>query len=207
MGFEKNGYGAIHVVSRSEWRDWLAANHGSVEGVWLISHKKATGKPVLDHAEAVEEALCFGWIDSLRNTIDDERFIQLFTPRRRRSPWSKINKGRVGRLIAAGMMTEAGLASIEQATRDGSWEVCDAVESMTIPPDLEAALAGSPAARAAFEQLSPSLTKQIPWRIASAKRPETRAKRIAEIVAAAAEGRNPLDPKPANMRTDANDAP
>ena len=193
MDNEKKGYPTFHASSRAEWREWLAAHHVELDGVWLISYKKSSGKPGVLYPEAVEEALCFGWIDSLANTLDDERYKQLFTPRRRKSPWSSLNKERVEGLIAAGLMTPAGLAKIEAAQRDGTWEIYDAVESLTVPDDLTAALAENPRADNTFRGFSPSQRKQLLWHIVSAKRPETRARRIAEIVDAAAQGRNSLN--------------
>jgi uncharacterized protein YdeI (YjbR/CyaY-like superfamily) len=189
----KEGYGTVLALTREEWRAWLEEHHATSRGIWLISYKKASGKSAVGYAESVEEALCFGWIDSHKKTLADERAIQLFTPRRRKSPWSKSNKERIERLIAEGKMTPAGLAKIEEAQRDGSWEIYDAVETLTMPADLAAALAANPAAEATFRAFSPSQTKQLLWHVESAKRPETRAKRIAGIVAAAAEGRNALD--------------
>jgi uncharacterized protein YdeI (YjbR/CyaY-like superfamily) len=186
-------YEQVHPGTRGEWREWLAANHATSPGVWLVSYKAATGKPRVTYDEAVEEALCFGWIDSRPHTPDDERSMLLFTPRRPRSPWSRLNKERIERLIAAGLMAPAGLAKIETAREDGSWASYDAVEDLTAPEDLLAALAANEAARQHYASFSPSAKKQLLWWIASAKRSETRTKRIAELVAAAAAGRNPLD--------------
>jgi hypothetical protein len=112
---------SVHPLSRAEWRQWLAANHTRTEGIWLISYKKATGKPAVTYDESVEEALCFGWIDSKGNKLDDERSMLWFAPRKPRTGWSKPNKERVERLIQAGLMTPAGLAKIENAKADGSW--------------------------------------------------------------------------------------
>ena len=187
------GYERFQAFSRAEWRAWLAENHAESPGVWLITNKKASGRPGVPYPEAVEEALCFGWIDSRPNKLDDERSMQLYTPRRPKSPWSTVNKGRIERLIADGLMTPAGMAKIEAAKADGSWVIYDRIETLTVPPDLEAALDANPAARAGFEGFSASATKQLLWWIESAKRPETRAKRIAQLVEAAAEGRNPQD--------------
>ena len=192
MSHQKRRYGQCQAGSRQEWRDWLAAHHDTVPGVWLVSHKKATGKPSVAYPEAVEEALCFGWIDSTQNALDDERSMLLFTPRRPRSPWSKLNKERIERLIALGQMMPAGLAKVEAAKRDGSWSAYDAVEALIVPPDLDTALATNEAARRHFAAFNPSTKKQLLWWVESAKRPETRADRIDRIVAAAAENRNPI---------------
>jgi uncharacterized protein YdeI (YjbR/CyaY-like superfamily) len=189
----------FHASGRREWRRWLEANHDRSPGVWLISFKKASGKPRVSYDEAVEEALCFGWIDSRANALDDERSMQLYSPRRPRSPWSKLNKQRIERLVAQGLMTPAGLAKIEAAKQDGSWGAYDAIEALTVPPDLEAALTARPTARRYFQQFSDSSKKQLLWWVESAKRPETRAKRIEQVVTAAAENRNPLNDR-ANRR-------
>ena len=178
--------------SRDEWRAWLERNHERPDGIWLVSFKKASGKPGVSYPEAVEEALCFGWIDSRPNALDDERYMQYFSPRKPKSPWSAVNKRRIEDLITRGLMTPAGVTKIEAAKRDGSWGAYDAIERLEIPDDLAAALHASPDADANFRAFGDSTKKQILWWIASAKRPETRATRIARAVEAAAEKRNPL---------------
>jgi uncharacterized protein YdeI (YjbR/CyaY-like superfamily) len=172
----------FYAKDRQEWRAWLAENHATVPGVWLIFYKKESGKPRVAYDEAVEEALCFGWIDSRPNALDDERFMQLFSPRNVKSPWSKLNKQRVEKLIQEGLMTPAGLEKIEAAKQNGSWSKWDEIEELEVPPDLAEALAANQAAYNHFTAFSPSSKKNILWWIASAKRPETRAKRIAETV-------------------------
>lgn len=151
-------------------------------------YKQDSGKPRVPYADAVEEALCFGWIDSRPNKIDDERYMQLFTPRKAGSAWSRINKTRVARLIEQGRMTAAGLAKIEAARGDGSWARLDAAEAFEMPADLEAALAADPEARRQYEAFPPSTRKGLLYWVASARRAETRARRIAEVVRGAAEG-------------------
>ena len=178
--------------SRSEWREWLAEHHATSTGIWLLSFKKASGKPGVSYPEAVEEALCFGWIDSRPNALDDERYMQYFSLRKPGSPWSRVNKERIERLIAEGLMAEPGLAKIEEAKADGSWGAYDAIEDMVVPDDLEQGLLANPLAHEHFHAFSPSAKKQLLWWVASAKRPETRAKRIAQLVDAAAENRNPI---------------
>jgi len=173
---------SIHPQSRAEWRQWLAQNHERPEGVWLISFKKATGKPRFDYEEAVEEALCFGWIDSKGNKLDEERSMLWFAPRKAKTGWSKPNKIRIEKLIAAGLMTPAGLAKIETAKQDGSWNALDSIEALEIPPDLKKALAANKTARQYFDAFPPSVKRAILQWISSAKRPETRAKRIEETV-------------------------
>ncbi|MCC7209216.1 MAG: YdeI/OmpD-associated family protein [Anaerolineae bacterium] len=176
----------VEVADRAAWRAWLAENHASSPGIWLVFYKKASGKRGLVYDEAVEEALCFGWIDSLVNKLDDERSIQLFTPRKPKSVWSKLNKSRIERLIAAGRMTPAGLAKIDAAKADGSWSTLDSIERLEMPADLESALAANPTARDHFTTFSNSVKKAIYYFIQSAKRPETRAKRVADTVDKAA---------------------
>jgi uncharacterized protein YdeI (YjbR/CyaY-like superfamily) len=178
---------ATHPLTRAEWRRWLEQNHTRTQGVWLISFKKATGKPRVEYGEAVEEALCFGWIDSKSRTLDDERSMLWFTARKRGTGWSKPNKERVERLIAAGLMTEVGMAKIAAAQQDGSWNALDAVEALEIPPDLAVALAAYPSAQAHFDAFPRSAKRSILEWIASAKTPATRAKRIDETARLAAD--------------------
>lgn len=177
----------FYAKDRREWRAWLEQNHATSPGIWLIYYKKESGKPRVAYDEAVEEALCFGWVDSRPNAIDDERYMQLFSPRKAKSPWSKLNKQRVEKLIQRGLMTPAGLAKIEAAKQNGSWNTYDTVEALSIPDDLKAALATNPTAEQYFTAFSNSSKKVILWWIESAKRPETRAKRIEETVRMAAQ--------------------
>ena len=183
----------FYARSRAEWRAWLEAHHATEAGVWLIYYKQHSSQPRVEYDEAVEEALCFGWIDSRPNTLDDERYMQLFTPRKAKSPWSKSNKERVEKLIAQGRMATAGLAAIEAAKRNGSWNAYDAIENLSVAEDFSAALAANPAALKNFEAFSNSTKKQILWYIESAKRSETRARRISQIVESAEQNRNPLN--------------
>lgn len=171
---------SVHPLTRAEWRAWLAENHVRPEGVWMISYKKATGKPFVTYDEAVEEALCFGWVDSKPNRLDAERTMLYFAPRKKGTGWSRPNKERVERMIAAGMMTAAGMAKIEAAQQDGSWEMLDGVEKLEIPPDLAGALDSYPSARSNFEAFPRSTKRGILEWILNAKKPETRARRIAE---------------------------
>jgi uncharacterized protein YdeI (YjbR/CyaY-like superfamily) len=180
------------ATSRAEWRAWLERNHDSAPGVWVVTYKKGSGGPHVPYAEIVEEALCFGWIDSKGNTVADERSKLLLTPRKAGSGWSRVNKERIERLLASGVMTSAGLARIEAARADGSWSALDDIEAMVVPPDLDAALRADPAATEGWERFAPSVKKQLLAWVTSAKRAETRAKRVAETVAGAREGRNPI---------------
>jgi uncharacterized protein YdeI (YjbR/CyaY-like superfamily) len=179
----------VHPLSRAEWRAWLEEHHTQADGVWLITFKKATGQPRVEYDEAVEEALCFGWIDSKANKLDAERSMLWFTPRKPGTGWSKLNKERVERLIQAGLMAPAGLAKIAAAQQDGSWNALDAIEALEIPPDLEQALAANAPARDYFEAFPRSVKRGILEWIAQAKKPETRAKRIEETVRLAAENK------------------
>ncbi len=177
---------SIHPKTRSEWREWLINHHTQAEGIWLISFKKASGKPRIEYDDAVEEALCFGWVDSKPNKLDEERAMLWFAPRKAGTGWSKLNKSRVEKLITAGRMTPAGLAKIEAAKQDGSWNALDKIEALEIPPDLAKALAANKAAKNYFDEFPRSVKRAILEWIASAKKPETRAKRIEETVASAA---------------------
>jgi uncharacterized protein YdeI (YjbR/CyaY-like superfamily) len=181
----------VWAPDRATWRAWLQEHHDQQDGVWLFYWKKATGKPSIDWSDAVDEALCFGWIDSTRRAVDDRSFKQYFAPRKPKSNWSKINKEKVERLIAEGRMMPAGLAVIEQAKANGSWESLDGVEAMIAPDDLIAALDAVPAARAYFDTLSRMKRWEVLYWINGAKREITRADRIRQIVEAAAEGKRP----------------
>jgi len=189
---QSESFAMFEATSRQEWRTWLQANYEASPGVWLVTYRPRGSQPRLRYEEAVEEALCFGWIDSQTKAIDEARSRQLYTPRRRGSPWSRPNKQRIERLMAAEMMRPAGLAKIDAAKRDGSWEIYDAVEDLVIPDDLAAALAAVPGASAGFDALGVTARKQLLWLVVSAKRPETRANRIERVAAGAGAGDNPL---------------
>jgi uncharacterized protein YdeI (YjbR/CyaY-like superfamily) len=178
---------SVHPETRAEWRTWLEQHHTRTEGVWLIRYKKPTGKLRFDYEEAVEEALCFGWIDSKGNKLDDERSLLWFAPRKPKTGWSKLNKERIDRLMVQGLMKPAGLAKVEAAKQDGSWTALDAIEALEIPSDLETAFSAYAAAKQNFEAFPRSVKRGILEWIASAKKPETRAKRIAETAQLAAQ--------------------
>ena len=180
-------------VDRADWRAWLEANHASARGVWVVTYKRGSGKAVVAYDDLVEEALCFGWIDSRPGKLDDERTMLRFTPRKKGSVWAATNKARVERLLAAGLMTPAGLRAMEAAKADGSWDALADVDAMRVPDDLAAALAGEPEAARGFETLGASMKKPILFWVTSAKRPETRARRIEEVLRYAAAGRSPLE--------------
>ncbi len=177
--------------NRAAWRTWLKKYHTESRGVWTILHKKQSGTPRLTYEDAVDEALCFGWIDSRLNTLDDNRFKLWFSPRQPKSIWAKNNKERVARLIDQGLIAPAGLATIKAARLDGSWTALDAIDALTIPPDLQQALANNPVAVANFDAFSNSTKKMILRWIDVAKHPETRRKRIDETVRQAAKNLKP----------------
>ncbi|MFN8167960.1 MAG: YdeI/OmpD-associated family protein [Candidatus Nanopelagicales bacterium] len=188
-GTAPDGRRTVHAETREQWRAWLAEHHAEPEGAWLVSWKKATGKPFVPYADAVEEGLCVGWVDSRPGKLDEERSLLWFAPRKRGSGWSRPNKERVERLTAAGLMLPAGLAVVEAARADGSWTKLDEVEDLVEPDDLRAALDAQPAARSAWDAFPRSAKRGILEWIVQAKKPETRATRVATTVAEAREGR------------------
>lgn len=176
------------MESRAQWRAWLTAHAADSPGVWVVTWRRGADRPRVAYEDLVEEALCVGWIDSQARTLDDRRGAQLFTPRRRGSGWARTNKARVARLEAAGLMTEAGQAVVEQARRDGSWTALDAVEALEVPADLAAALDADPAARRHWDGFPPSARRMLLAWVLDAKRSETRLRRIEETVTRAARG-------------------
>jgi uncharacterized protein YdeI (YjbR/CyaY-like superfamily) len=162
-------YERCYARNREEWHQWLENNHTTVPGVWLVHHKKGSDQSSVSYEDAVEEALRFGWIDSKVNALDEHRFMQVFTPRKPGSTWSKSNKQRVKKLIKEGMMTPAGLVKIEASKKDGSWNVLDDIEELIIPEDLQRALENNKAAQKRFEAFTDSVKKQILWWIVSAR--------------------------------------
>lgn len=173
----------LYVTNRREWRSWLEKNHAVEKEVWLVYFKKHTGKQSIPYDDAVEEALCFGWIDSIVKKIDEERYSRKFTPRKTNSKWSELNKKRVKKMIAQGQMTEHGLVKINEAKRTGLWDKPDRPQiSLEVPEELEQALAKNPQARAFFEQLAPSYREHFIGWITTAKRQATKDRRIKEAV-------------------------
>jgi uncharacterized protein YdeI (YjbR/CyaY-like superfamily) len=176
-------------ASLDAWRAWLADHHADrPEGVWLVRWRAGSDGPRIDHGELVEQALCFGWIDSTGRALDATRTMVWFTPRRPGSGWSRLNKQRVERLSAAGAMAQSGLARVDAAKADGSWALLDAVEDLVVPPDLAAALAATPPARERWDALSRSVRRAVLLEIAQARRPQTRARRVAEAAGRVAAG-------------------
>ena len=173
----------IHPKTRAGWRSWLKKNHARCDGVWLIYYRTSTGKRRLSWEAAVREALCFGWIDSKVKPIDDERYKQIFTPRKPRSVWSKVNKEHIAELIEADLMTDAGLRAVDIAKKNGAWSLLEPVDALIVPADLESALRGSTSAQETYDALSKSAKRAVLYSLYSAKREATRAKRLAEALA------------------------
>ena len=171
-------------ASDAEWEAWLEENHATSDGVWVEIAKKGSGIPSVAYPEVLDTALCFGWIDGRRKALDENYFLQRFTPRRARSRWSKINRAKVEALSKAGRMRPSGLAEVERAKADGRWEAAYGGQAaMTVPEDLQAELDARPQAAAFFATLSSQNRYAILYRLHDAKRPETRARRLAKFVA------------------------
>ena len=178
--------------SADDWDAWLAENHAASDGLWIRIAKKASGIPTVAYPEVLEVAISHGWIDGQRRALDDTWFLQKFTPRRARSRWSKINREKAVALIEAGRMKPAGLLEVERAKADGRWDAAyDSSRTATVPDDLRAALDASPVATAGFEALNAANRYSILYQVHDAKRPETRARRIAKYVAMLERGEKP----------------
>jgi uncharacterized protein YdeI (YjbR/CyaY-like superfamily) len=184
----KFDYPIFHAETRDQWRAWLAANHDSERGVWLCSWRSVTDRSACPYPDAVEEAICFGWIDSTANQLDDERGLQLYTPRKPKSSWTRLNRRRVQAMEAAGSMTEAGRRAVDVAKANGYWTIYDAVEDLDEPDDLTAALDAEPTARSNWDGFPPTARKQMLWWVISAVQADTRARRIDTIATKAAAG-------------------
>jgi uncharacterized protein YdeI (YjbR/CyaY-like superfamily) len=179
----------LDLADAAQWAAWLKEHHATSHGVWLRIAKKDSGERSVSYAEALDAALCQGWIDGQKKSLDERHWLQRFTPRSARSIWSKRNRDRALQLVKAGRMRAAGRAEIERAQKDGRWEVAyDGAAGATVPPDLQAALDTSPGAAAFFAALDSTNRYAILFRTHNAKRPETRARRIAQFVAMLARG-------------------
>ena len=178
----ENEIEVFYPKSRQEWREWLQVNHATKQSIWLIYYKKKSNLPTVLYNDAVEEALCFGWIDSKAKPIDEEKYMQFFTKRKPKSIWSKINKEKIERLTKEGLMTKAGFEIMEIAKQNGSWTILDEAEALVIPKDLDQELQKRPIAKSYFFGLSRSDKRNILQWLVLAKRQETREKRIAEVV-------------------------
>jgi uncharacterized protein YdeI (YjbR/CyaY-like superfamily) len=187
MNFDREKYKKVEPESRAEWRAWLQKNHTQKESIWLVLYKKGHEGSSLAVGEAVEEALCFGWIDGLTNKMDEKRFKLLLAPRKPKGVWSKINKARVARLIKTGQMQPAGLAIIKQAKKSGAWNALNDSDSLKYPQDLVKAFSKNKKAKKHFDAFPPSAKKMILWWIQSAKTKETQARRLNETVEKASE--------------------
>jgi uncharacterized protein YdeI (YjbR/CyaY-like superfamily) len=181
----------FYPKSQTEWRQWLHENHLSKTSVWLIFYKKKSEQPTISWSEAVDEALCFGWIDSVKKKLDEDRSIQFFSKRKPNGTWSKINKAKVDELIASGKMMEAGYNIILTAKQNGSWSILDEVEELIIPKDLEKEFKRKPGSKDYFLSLSKSVKKMMLQWIVLAKQDATRQKRINEIVEMASQKLKP----------------
>ena len=173
----------VYVKTRKAWRGWLNKNHDKSNGIWLVFYKKHTGKATLEYDEAVEEALCFGWIDSIIKKIDDEKFVRKLTPRKADSQWSELNKKRIMKLKKQGLLTEAGIVKVQEAKASGLWNKPDSQKlPSSLPRDLESALAKNKKAKNFFDQLAPSYQKRFIGWISTAKRQETKERRLREAI-------------------------
>ena len=183
-----DGDGRFQAETREQWRAWLAEHAADGQGVWLVTWKKASGRPVLSYEDAVTEALAYGWVDSKGNKLDDDRTMLWFTARKRGSGWARPNKRRIEELEAAGLMTDAGRGVVEAAKADGSWTLLDDVEDLVVPPDLAAAFDAVPGSREQWEAFPRSAKRgALEW-VVQAKTAPTRAKRIAEVAERAGRG-------------------
>jgi len=191
-----DGRPMIHPPDRAAWRAWLAANHTQPTGIWVVMDRRGRDPTMVDYVSSVEEALCFGWIDSKVVKLDAERTLQWFSPRRPRGTWARTNKERVERLTAAGLMTLAGLAVIEDAKRLGTWTQLDDVEDLVVPADLAAAFDAAPPGRSHWDGFSRSARRAILVWIVQAQRPKTRAGRVAETARLAAMDEKANQPRP-----------
>ncbi len=191
-GIWKFGYPIYDAETREQWRAWLDANHQNEPGVWLCSWRSLTEKPRCPYPEAVEEAICFGWIDSTVNVLDDDRDLQLFTPRKTRSSWTRLNRQRYADMEVASLMTDAGRRAADVARANGWWTIYDPVEDLIEPDALSFALDKNDKARVAWDGFPPSARKMMLWWVISAAREDTQANRIATIVAKSAKGERAL---------------
>ena len=187
----ENEIETFYPKSRQEWREWLQVNHATKQSIWLIYYKKRSNLPTVLYNDAVDEALCFGWIDSKAKPIDEDKYMQFFTKRKPKSIWSKINKEKIERLTKEGLMTKAGFEIMEIAKQNGSWTILDEAEALVIPNDLDQEFQKKPNAKAYFFGLSRSDKRNILQWLVLAKRQETRDKRIEEVVTLAEQNLKP----------------
>ena len=186
----------VHAETREQWRSWLAAHHDTAAGAWLVSWRRVTGRPAVGYVESVCEALCFGWVDSVQRSVDEERSRLYFAPRKPRSGWARTNKLRVEELRAAGLMTAAGERAVAVAQANGSWTLLDDVEALVEPDDLRAALDATPPAAEHWDGFPPSARRAILQWLVQARTPATRDRRVAETVRLAALGQRANQGRP-----------
>ncbi len=184
----KFDYPIYHAESRPQWRSWLATHHDTTRGMWLCSWRTEEDGPRCPYPDAVEEAICFGWIDSTQSNLDEQRSLQLFTPRKAKSSWTRLNRQRAADMEGRGLMTDAGRRAIAVAKENGWWTIYDSVEDLIEPDALSDALDADLAAREAWDGFPPSARKMMLWWVVSAAKPDTKQRRIDEIVAKAAQG-------------------
>jgi uncharacterized protein YdeI (YjbR/CyaY-like superfamily) len=179
----------VYVKTRKEWRDWLNQNHNKSDCIWLVFYKKHAGKTTLEYEEAVEEALCFGWIDSIIKKIDDEKYVRKLTPRKADSRWSELNKKRITKLKKQGLLTEAGIMKVRDAKESGLWNKSDRPQiPLNALEELECALTKNKKAKNFFDQLAPSYQKRFVGWISAAKKQETKKRRLRESIALLEQG-------------------
>lgn len=179
----------VAFADQAAWREWLAANHDKQGAVWIKIAKKDSGVPSVTRDQALDEALCFGWIDAIAHPLDDKYYLQKYTKRRPKGTWSKRNVGKIAQLTAAGKMHQAGIAEVEAAKADGRWDMAyDSPTNMTMPQDFKVALEANPKAKAFYDTLNKTNVYAFLWRIQTAKRPETRQNRIAKFIAMLEQG-------------------
>lgn len=184
------GVPIVLFETAQDWERWLKDNYAQATGLWLKHAKKASGLASVSYAEALDIALCYGWIDGQKQSYDAQYFLQKWTPRRAKSVWSKVNVDKVAGLIASGRMKPSGLAAVEAAKADGRWEQAyDSAQTMTMPEDFAAALEANPKAKEFYATLNKTNTYAMLWRIQTAKKPETRVARIEKFVAMLGEGK------------------
>ncbi len=194
MATSKSDLPVISFASDVEWERWLEENHRQSQGLWIKMAKKESGIPSVNHPQALDVALCFGWIDGQRQKFDDQYFLQKFTPRRAKSTWSKVNQDKVAALMSQGRMREAGIQEVERAKADGRWEAAyESQSKMSVPEDFQAELDQNPAAQKFFDQLNSVNRYSILFRITTAKKAETRQQRIAKFIVMLNEGKKIYD--------------
>ncbi len=187
----RNSENRIYPKNASEWSEWLKENHENLESVWVVMYKKKAPNPSMTWSEAVDEALCYGWIDSVKKSQDEFSYLHYYSKRKAKSTWSRINKDKVEVLIGSGKMRDAGMKCIDIAKKNGSWSILDSVDALIVPEDLKLAFDQHPKSEDYYGSLSKSDRKILLYWVISAKRPETRQKRVLEIAKNASQNEKP----------------